>query len=308
MRWMGVLFTVLVLVIIAMLVIYYFVPSGVVEFNPDLVSSNASASSDFLTGDSYEGMQFYSNMRYQDKIITYRIDDACSLKKKNDMVEAFSIISDLTNLGFNEVPYGEEITVSCSNENIVSGNTFVAGEGGVTEVTVVGNYHIIFEGKILLIRDSECPRPNVAIHELLHALGFNHSDNPNNIMYEILDCDQTVGEDIPALINELYSAKSVPDLSFEEVDVFMEGRYLNANISIRNNGFGDAPASKIVVYADDSQIKEIEVNEVAIGYGRKISLSNLFINQLSVDEIKLEIVSDFEELDKTNNVYRLSVN
>jgi hypothetical protein len=305
MRWGGLLFSILIFLIVIMLLIYFFIPFNITEFSPGL-TDELPKNPEFNIG-SNSNLQFYSNMRYQDNLIYYKIDDACTLKKRNDMVEAFSILSDLTVLEFSPVAYGEELTITCSNENIVSGNTFVAGEGGVTNVTVVGDYHVILQGKILLIRDSDCFRPNIALHELLHSLGFDHSLNPNNIMYDTYDCDQTIGEQIPNLINELYSIPPLADLSLEDVSAIMKGRYLDINMTVRNNGFANASPSKIIISADGKMINEVDLEEIDIGYGRKISLINLWVNKLSIDNLELEIVSDFEELDSSNNFYVLSV-
>lgn len=304
MRWFKALFILLIFLVIILLLIYFFVPFGMTEFGNGGVNSSIDTNFNPNIGSS---MQFYPNMRYADKVIGYHIDASCPLKKKNDMEEALNIISNLTIVHFNSVYPGEELSITCSDENIVSGNTFVAGEGGVTNVSVVGNYHVIFQGKVLLIRDSNCQRPNVAIHELLHSMGFSHSENPHNIMYDTMDCNQLIGNDIPELINTLYSIPSNPDLVFEDVQASMNGRYLNANISIRNQGFANSPHSTIIISADGKVVKEVYVGQVDIGFGRRVSLSNLWINQMSVDELKLEIVSDFEELDKENNVYYLSV-
>lgn len=302
MKWGGFVFVFLVVVAIGMLIVYFFVPLNTLEFNPISVSGNSNFS---INGG--EELQFYKNMRYSSAEISYKIYEDCSLKKKNDMEEAFDVISNISNIEFYPVLYGEEISVTCTEGEIIQGNTFIGGEGGVTNVTIIGDFHIIFNGKIILMRDSECKNPNIAIHELLHALGFNHSGNPNNIMYETSDCGQTIGEEIPQFLQDIYSIPSEPDLSFDNSSAIMNGKYLSANISVRNNGFEDSPASKLIVSVDGKEIKEIEISPVEIGYGRKILLSNLWISQSNVEEIEFYISSDFEEIDKSNNVYVLYI-
>ncbi len=304
MRWKTFLLGFLVIAIIVLLLIYFFIPIKTIEFNPEYNSGNSNFT---LNNSGNTNLQFYENMRYQKKEISYQIYDECTLKKKNDMEDAFDLISNLTVLEFYPVIYGEEISVTCSNENIIEGDAFIGGEGGVTNVTIIDDFHIIFNGKILLIRDSNCPKPNIAIHELLHALGFTHSENPNNIMYETYDCKQTIGEDIPNFINQIYSIKSKPDLSFESVDAVISGRYLSANLSLRNNGFNDSPASIIIISVDGKTIKEIDVPPMEIGFGRKISLNNLWVSQINIEKIEFTISGDFDEIDKLNNVYVLSV-
>lgn len=303
MRWGAFLLGFLVIIVIAFLLIYFFIPTKTIELNPEYKQGN----SNFNFDNSTAGMQFYENMRYQTNEISYRIYDECTLQKKNDMEQALNIISNLTILEFYPALYGEEISITCSDENIIEGNTFIGGEGGVTNVTIVGDFHVIFNGKVLLIRDAKCPTPNIAIHELLHALGFAHSENPNNIMYETYECKQTIGEEIPRLLNELYSIPSEPDLIFEDVTATLNGRYLDTNLSLRNNGFKSSPESKIIISVDGKKTKEIDVPPIDIGFGRKISLTNLWVSQINVEEIKFTISGNFDEIDKINNVYVLSV-
>ena len=194
---------------------------------------------DFNIGNnSNSSMQFYPNLRYQDKEITYRIFN-CEKKKNQDMRDAFDYLENLTILDFQEVDSGEEIYVTCNETTRFQKNMFIAGEGGPTWTVRAGLYNVIFKGEILLISDSQCEKPNVAIHELLHALGFNHSNNENNIMYPISSCKQTIGEQIPELINNLYSVESLSDLAFENASALKHGLYLDINLSIRNIGLNN---------------------------------------------------------------------
>ena len=290
----GVLIGFLSLIIIGMLVIYFFVPFDTLEF------TQTSTNSNFNLNATNSKMQFYDNMRYFSNEISYRIED-CPLKKRYDMEEAFRILENKTVLEFYEVDFGEEILVTCDSKTRIEEGLFIAGEGGPTNITISGDFNLIYNGKILLIRESSCPFPNVALHELLHALGFDHSSNPDNIMYEISKCKQTLGEDIPFLIDEIYSVPNYPDISFENVSINMEGKYLNANLSIRNNGLRYSGDTDLIIYADGKKVKEIEIEPLDIGYGTKLSLFNTWISRLSIREIKFVLETDSEELDKSNN-------
>ncbi len=260
---------------IGSLIVYWFIPFGTIEFGTKSSNSNFNVNQ---SGD----MQFYQNMRYSDSEISYNIYD-CPLQKKNDMEKAFDIISNRSVLRFSSVDYGtSEISVTCDSKNRIEEGLFIAGEGGPSKIIKGNNFNVILRGEILLIRDSNCGNPNVALHELLHALGFNHSENSNNIMYPISKCKQTIGDDIFLLINKLYSTPSQPDLTFENVSAVMRGKYLDVNMSISNDGLKDSMESKIFIYADDKLVKEIELEELKIGYGRIISLSNLFVKQINV--------------------------
>ena len=281
----------------------YFLPFETTYFVPQ---SFGSKNYNFSV-DGNEGMQFYENLRYRDKRISYRIENVCNLNRKTDMEGAFQILEDETVLDFYPVETDEEIFVTCEDKIKVEERFFVAGEGGPTNITKTDRFNVILHGGILLLKNNDCERPNVATHELLHALGFDHSANRNNIMNNISKCGQTLGEDIPNAINNLYSIESFADLSFENVSASMDGKYLNLNISVRNYGLRDAGESSLVVYADSKEIKNSEISPIKIGHGWTITIGNLFVSQIKVEELKVEIVSNFGELDKENNNATLQV-
>jgi len=290
-----------VIIILFLLLIYLFIPFNTTELN-----FLKNTDSNFTLGNSSGNMQFYENMRFPYTKISYRIE-GCPLNKKNEMEEAFNILDNLTVLDFYPVAKGEEIIVNCEDKTEYQDNLFIAGEGGPTKITVAGDYNIITSGKILLLRESQCSKPNVAIHELLHVLGFDHSTNPENIMYEITKCSQTISKDMLDFINEIYSIPSKPDLIIEDVSGFMSGRYLNSNLTIRNQGMKDSEGGKLVIYADNKEIKEIPLDVLEVGYGTKLSLSNIWINKIGLDEIKFVVDTEFEELSKSNNEVVLSL-
>ncbi len=150
-----------------------------------------------------DNMQFYKNMRFPDSTISYKIEN-CPLQKTNDMENSFKIISNLTSLRFYPADQNQEILITCKERTVIEDGLFIAGEGGPTKIVSEKNFNVILNGEILLLRESDCPTPNVEIHELLHVLGFNHSANSKNIMYPISRCGQTIGEDTIELLNNLY--------------------------------------------------------------------------------------------------------
>jgi len=281
------------------LVFYWFIPFGNFEFISEFQTSN------FSLGNYSENMQFYPNMRFPFKDISYTIKN-CPLQKKNDMERAFEILSEETILDFYESEFGE-ISVTCDSKNRLEGSLFIAGEGGPTNVTQAGNFYVIFQGRILLIRESNCERPNVAIHELLHVLGFDHSSNPNNIMYPVSNCKQIIGEDIPQFINEIYLIESLPDLALENAHASLQGKYLDLNFSVRNNGLVKSKPAKIILYADGENFKEISLEELEIGSGKVIILRNIWIPKIIFEELEIFIDYNFVELEKNNNRIKLKI-
>ena len=285
-------------------IFFYFSPFETSEFVPQF--DNTPKNYNFSSSGN-ENAQFYDNMRYPDKRISYRIDDSCNIQRKADMESAFGKIEDLTTVDFYPVIEKEEISVFCEDKIKVEENFFIAGEGGPTNITRTENFNVISHGGILLLKNSDCENPNVAIHELLHAMGFSHSTNKNNIMFEVSKCGQTIGDDTINLINEIYSVESKADLSFENISAKMNGRYLDVNASMRNNGLADAGNSTMTVYADGKKLKEVEVGEMKIGYGVTINMGNIFVSDMSVNEVKISINSSFDELDKKNNEAILNI-
>jgi len=299
MNWKAIFGFIFLLIVVGLLIVYWFIPLDSSEFFVKNRETNFSL-------DSNSDMQFYSNMRFPEPEISYKIDD-CTLQKQDDMERAFDIVENLTILNFYPVSSNEEISVTCSSDNRIEEGMFIAGEGGPTNITQGGNFNVIFHGIILLIKDSKCADPNVALHELFHVLGFNHSENPNNLMYYVSKCHQEISDDMVDLINELYSVPSYADLSFENVSATMNGKYLNTNFTIRNYGLKDVTSSQVKIYADGKNIKTVDLKPINIGYGRSIALSNVFITQLSVNELEFIIETSFPELDKENNKIILEI-
>lgn len=289
------MFGLLTLVIIILFGIYWLVPFGSYDFKSRPVSSNFS-----LNNSGAEEMQFYPNMRFSDSRISYMISD-CSLDKEEEMVDAFRVIENETMLNFYPVGNGGSISITCDEKNRLEKGLFIAGEGGPTNITQTDKFNVILNGKILLIRNSRCGFPNVAVHELLHVLGFDHSTNKNNIMYNFTECGQTIGDDIPELLNSLYSIESNPDLSFENVSARMHGRYLDASIEVRNNGLKQSDEAKIAIYGDDKIVEELELKALDIGTGVKIVINNTWVSKRNVEQLGFFIETDYAELDKMNN-------
>lgn len=259
------------------------------------------ASSNFNLNGSYTDLQFYPNLRYVSSNISYRID-SCNLQREDEVEQAFQEISDVTVLNFYPVASGEEIHVTCDIQTQQPREGyFVAGEGGPTKIIAGDRFNVIFNGKVLLFKGSQCEKPNIAIHEILHALGFGHSLNEGNIMFNVTTCRQTFGKEIPEAINELYSYPTYADLDLRNISAEMKGKYLDTNITIKNNGLKDSEDFILKIYADDSLVKEMESTAIKIGEGKIIVLQNVLVPRLSVEELKFEIETSVEELDKANN-------
>jgi hypothetical protein len=238
--------------------------------------------------------QFYENMRFPDRIITYNFNSECSGEKIVNAEGAFSILEDKTILEFEKTTNNPQIVILCSDvapEPSEEGY-FVAGEGGPTEVINTTLYGAILSGKISLYREEECEIPIIAIHEILHVLGFEHNNNPNSVLYPELDCDQKIDDYIVEDLNNLYSFLGTADLKINRVDASKEGRYLSFDIEIINRGLADISFTELKVYSEGEFVKEFPLENVGIGVKKTLHVENLKISRF--DE-KISFV-----LDKTN--------
>jgi len=288
------------LLVVGLLLVYWFIPLEKIDFKPDY------GTSDFLVENlTQEDMQFYPNMRFINPSISYQIFD-CPPQKRQRMEDAFKIIQGLTVLSFYPVSGGEQIQVRCEYTDRVRGDIFIAGEGGPINVTPSGDFYIIEGGEILLIRDSGCFTPNVAIHELLHVLGFKHSPNPQKIMYNFSDCDQEIGDDIPSVINTLYNFPRKPDLVLQNVSASLKGVVLSLNLTVWNHGLASSGEARVAFYTNDKEIGDFDLPVLDIGQGSKISWQKTVLLK-NFESVIVKIIYSGDELKTDNNRVELKI-
>ena len=246
------IFTIVIfLIIVSLLFSYFFLPYP----GNDLFLKSGDVNAPSYDNSS---IQFYSNMRFPDKTISYKISD-CPIKKTSDMEDSFIILENLTSLNFYPVTDNEQVIITCSSETRESEQNgfFIAGEGGPLNITLTDNFNVIQKGKILLLRDLKCENPNVGIHELLHVLGFTHSQNPDSIMYEVSKCSQVITSDIVNEINRLYSTSSLTDLVVNNLTASTHGRYLDVSFSVVNHGLKESEGADAIILINEEEIERI---------------------------------------------------
>lgn len=258
-------------------------------------------------GPSFSGQsQFYPNMRFANKRISYSISEECSGEKTLRVVKALNRLENETSLEFYQTDKAR-IFITCEEmEEPMPGEYFVAGEGGPTKLVNTSLFYVVEEGKVLLLyEDSRCNNYNVELHELLHVFGFKHSKNENSIMYNTTRCDQKLTDDIIERLNKLYLIESLPDLTFENVEANKIGRYLNFKVEIRNQGLSKARNVELSIRSEE-KIEEFDLGDISYGAGKVFRARNVKLPSRNVETLKF-IIEAGEELELKNNEVELSV-
>lgn len=263
---------------------------------------------------SYAGeLQFYPNMRFSKKELRYNIEESCSDEKKKRVLQAFSRIENETGMlrFFGTTEQIADILIKCEETETeeIPGEYYIAGEGGATSIINNTLFYIIEKGKILLYyKKSSCDNYNIELHELLHVLGFKHSENKQSIMYNTSSCNQLLTLDIVDELKRIYSIEELPDLTITNVSATQHSLYyLNFNIEVRNQGLIIVENVKLELYADYGREEKVEVFDLAgIGYGegKLLEVKNLKMPSRKVQKIKFVLI-DGEELNEENNIISL---
>ena len=139
-----ILFLLLVLLGFGLFVLWYAFPFDKVNYN-EFVSNSSSIN---ISSETVVH-QFYPNMRYKDKRISYRIEEACTQTKAQDIISALKIIEEKTRLTFYPSS-NAEIIYLCNEiapDSMEEGH-FIAGEGGPSAILNSSLFSIILTGKV----------------------------------------------------------------------------------------------------------------------------------------------------------------
>ena len=262
--------------------------------------------------------QFYPNMKFNHNKITYSIDEDCDLNKITRIEKSFDELSlKVPILSFFPSRIDPDIEISCTENNKINIDKkhFIAGEGGAKEIIQTGRYNIITEGMILLyentkVKSKDCPYPNVELHELLHVLGFDHSEDKKSIMYQLIEsCDQILDQSIINQLKLLYAEENLPDLYFDKINVIKKGRYLDFNLTVKNSGSINSEEVFLTILDDTSIIQQRNLGTFDIGAGITLVTTNLKLKNLNPNQINfiLDKENKIREIDENNNIANIKL-
>ncbi len=266
--------SIIISLILIFLIFYYAYAKNSVKIN---IAGYAIKENEDVSENS-DPLQFYPRMRFENRIIYYRIDVNCSSLHKDRMRKAFEILSNKTEIvKFYEVRSNANILISCSNLGNTSEKYIKVGEGGAYSISNSGYFYVINNGKIELSNDAPlCTEPNTELHELLHVLGFKHSLNNQSIIYNISDCNQVLAPEIISRIKNLYSIETLPDLYFENLGHSRDSDYLNFNATILNKGLMIADKVSLNIYSGNKKINSFDIGNINYGEGKIINVEDLY--------------------------------
>lgn len=258
---------------------------------------------------SARSLQFYPNMRFPSDQISYGFSSECTQEKEDSVRGAFAILEEKTRLRFSPSS-SPQIMITCSElapEPAIKDH-FVAGEGGPTEIINGSVYALILAGKISLYREERCDSPHIALHEVLHVLGFDHNTNPRSILYPTLDCAQTLDTYFVDDLNRLYATPTQPDLVIIEATGNTSGKYLSFETLLENQGLANVDEVTLRVRADGRVVKDFSIGNLTMGTKKLLTVSNLNVGR-GAREVILEIdpLNAITELHEDNNDLSLSL-
>jgi hypothetical protein len=242
--------------------------------------------------------QFYPNMRFTSPTVVYSFAQTCSSSKQQVVLDSFRILEHQTPLRFT-TQGTPSFFINCANLEISGDQAdhFVAGEGGPSKTINASTFYLIQVANVSLYRDEMCDTPHIALHEVLHALGFDHTNNPQSIMYPVTDCAQTLDPSIPLELSRLYAIPSFGDLVLTDANVSIANGYLNFVATVANYGLADIMNATLVVEGD--QKRTFTVGEIGIGKRKILSVDN--IRTAAVEHVTFTLLTDQAELSVANN-------
>ncbi len=172
------------------------------------------------------------------------------------------------------------------------------------------------DGKVL----TDLDMVNLVMHEIGHAIGLDHVDLKDSVMYLKLDLPSVEVKQISILdlgvLKQIYKLPAKPDLILVEANAtkstissLIRTRYfVNISVTVQNEGLSDAQESILKILASDETIKTSVVPKLEMGNKYLLFFGNL---EVSSNFSSVELITDpensIDELDEGNNKIILKI-
>lgn len=309
----------LAFVVLASVFLFYYIKQEkaavpfINEINSNLTSSITSTTPPRVFASN---PLLFANIRWAKMPLSvYIVAENCTSQQAQEVTDAEGIWYQKTNglISFTGASSSSnaDVVVDCLTDasSIREGRTIVrkVGEGGPSSVYDTGMFNLTTKGKIYLFSSAAgCTQPIIAIHEMGHVLGLDHSENPSSVMYPYEDCDQKITPDIISTLQALYSYPAKSDLYFSQASASQKDFYLSINMTIKNEGLVPSAPAFVSVQVNGKEVKSIPLDSIKPAQGYEYSLTNLFVsNQVSELKLAIDTQNATDELLKTNNIVTL---
>ena len=179
-------------------------------FNLNLSNNDSKIDTLSVLIDSKEfEIETFDNYRFASSTIKYRYEEECTWVQSNRLEEAIDILETETILNFRETSKEPDLYIHCYDYSVQTDEGIRLGEGSPRYYEELSRTLINSSINLYARKDAVyCVNyPATEIHEILHALNFNHLEDPSSIMHPGIGGDvcPELDESIIKCIEDIYS-------------------------------------------------------------------------------------------------------